>query len=166
MVFWIALLTVIGLGICFTLSFISRMQLNTEISELETEKQSASKDVTTFDTVSEQAQELATSAIEYNKIIAQQRSWSTFFAYIANTIPPNAYTTTISTANERETFNIVLSGIASDRTAVGLFREKILEYTYEDDNSKQRVSQALIDSIAQTEGGFAYTLRLTIDLAP
>jgi len=166
---FILLLVVLALLIVWGITRYERKQVEQETSDLLTENQKLSQAVARYDQISKEAGSLAKNVTEFTTIVKNDRDWADMFRYIEQSLPPNVHITAINTSQDQGKYLVAISGLAENRRAVGVFREALL-YQSTDEDSRQRVSNVVVDSInalsQEANSGHNFALRATFDLSP
>jgi|GEM_PF-4868045 len=164
---WLLLMIMAALSFTYFGSFYARYRINHQSAILSRQLADVKPAALLFDQISKDANQLASSAKEIVELTDKVHVWPIFFNYIENSVPSDVYVRSISAGPEKGNYAVIISGTATSRKAVGVFREKLLQYKVESEPT-ERVSQVVIDSInsnpENTEQQFS--LRVTMNLEP
>lgn len=117
-----------------------------------------------YDKLAGQAKSLVGLVSEYQKIYRQGRAWNDLFTYLEGSTPPGVTILGLTTAPDKNSYSVTITGLASSRELVGAFRENLLAYRVAL-QQPARVTQAVVDSISTDGDQQKFVLKSTFNLA-
>lgn len=153
------LVIMVALSLTYFASYYARYRIARQSALLTRQLHEVEPAAKLFDSIAKDAGQLATDAKEVVTLTDKEHDWPVFFTYIEESLPSDVYITSLSASPDKGNYTVIISGVAANRTAVGLFREKLLQ---------DRVSQVVIDSITSstTNSDQLFSIRVTMNIEP